>query len=167
MTNLYSLPNELLYLIHDFLTPFDSVNFNNIIYLQYKKNFKKSLEKQIIEFSNGNQTLAYLITNIITSQKEVDTDLLSVFKELILLFKKTNKYMDILGYSFYVISIEQGENSIRTENVFEKNSQIIFITFNDKFKLSFYIEKFLKFTKKDHKNRFVLRNCDVKKNLLI
>ena len=104
-----------------------------------------------------------MIKNIIYSQNEIDTDALQIVKELFYIFKKAHKYMDILGYSYYNVIIKNGNKNIKIENVFEKDSQVIYIYYLNLEKMSCYLESFLNITKKDKQYSYIIKNYHIKK----
>ena len=165
MCNFNALPPEIFYLILDTLSPFDIINFTNVYPypLHLNINFKTKLENQIIQFSDDNNSLSSIIYQMIVFYKEVDYNILNLFKELFGFLRKSSKYMDILGYSFYIFKIKKGKTSVVVKNIFEKDSQIIYLYFPDTKKLSFCIENFLKFTKKDN-DKYIIRNYHIRNN---
>lgn len=158
-----NLPNELLYLIMDFLSPFDTINFIKVYPLKSSTHFKNELDKEIFKFSNGNNKLSSFIQNIICSEDEIDLVVLHIIKELFYIFKKAHKYMDILGYAYYTVIIKKGNKNIKIENVFDKDSQIIYIYYSNLEKMSCYLESFLNITKNNNKYSYTIKNYNIKK----
>ena len=161
------LPIEIIYTVVEFLSPFDIINFINVYPLRLRNSFEFDLNEQVVKYSDGYIFLVNIIHKIIEFEKQVDLEILSMIKEIVMILQKTSKYMDILGYSHYLFIVKQGSSALKIKNLLTDDCQVIYLIFPNIDKLCYYIDNYLNFTKSDTiEYEYRIRNYNVKQCLI-
>ena len=143
------LPPELLFYISNFLDPVYKYNFYKTLCFSTNTKFENEFQDFISEFCKYDRVLISKISKIIKMYVLSEKDILHILKELYFIIKRSKKYTDILGYSFYKFIIfrnEKCEDSqivLHPNYIFEEEKYHIHIYYHNPYLLCKFLDAFL------------------------
>lgn len=156
------LPNELLYLIFEELSPLYLINLKrvckriNLVCKRffYKEAFRYKLRIEIYHLANDDLGLSICISSIINTTKMYNQDLVKMVKNIYFLVKNKSRYFGLLGYSVFYFYLYYNPmpnviNLGRLPNVYD-DIFVINLFFYDLDTLKYYLETFLDFKRSEY-----------------